>query len=595
MDKSLEYIMQFILAQKLSDSSRQTLLKHLQNVEEEVMSSYYQRQKADQEKNSLVNILNNTIEELESKNKLIEQQQFREEEAIFKEKLLTNISHELRTPLNAIIGMSHLLSNTHLDDRQQDFVDVIKTGASNLLNIINDLLELSSLKERKIKINKKPFSTEKLLSDLYNILWFRSRQKQLDLIFDSDEKLPEYLNGDQYRIHQILLNLLNNAIKFTHRGSITLKIKVMSQKNNKVYLEMAVIDTGIGIAKYKLLNIFDTFTQAHEDEGEVYSGTGTGLSIVKNLVEMMGGGISVRSELGKGSIMTVVMPFEIPDDKTLELYIAQKAISTVSGWHGKKILYIEDNDANILYLKNMLTDQPVEFDTAQDFVEADRLLTTKLYDCILSDVKLPDGNGIDFMASIRKDPEALNRKTPVVVITAGATDAERHKAQKIGIEGYIGKPFAPDTLFGELDRIFADEENIASLLSFYPYKSNKKEKITELAHLNRVMKGNKQAMIEMIDIFLKQLPDSTRKMETAVEKEDWQRVHFEAHKVKSTIGIIGLEKLENTILEINENTRERKDLAFVPSLFHHFKKQGEIEIRKLKEERRKLSIELKKS
>ena len=587
MEKSLEYLKQFILSHNLGKSDTGILFQHIQNVEEEVLNSYYNYQTAVQEKEKIVGILNKTIEELELKNQQIERQQNREEDSFFKEKLLANVSHELRTPLNAILGMGHLLVNTQLSEKQQEFVNVIKTGADNLSVIINDLLELATLRERKLKISNKPFSTEKLLSDLYNIIWFKARQKQLELHIESDQSLPEYLIGDQNRLHQILTNLLGNAIKFTPRGVIKLKVKVLSLEKNKTYLEIAVKDTGIGIAKHKIKHIFDSFTQAYDNDQKVYDGAGTGLSIVKYLIEMMNGGISVKSKLGQGSEFVIMMPFNIPTEPELEKHLLEKEISTVGGWLGKKIIYIEDNDANILYLKNMLDDQPVDFDVAKDFTVAQKFLDTKQYDCILSDVKLPDGNGIDYIATLRNEPLSLNSRTPVIVITAGATDAERHKARRIGIEGYISKPFSPDILFSELDRIFTDKEELASLLAFYPYKKEKPK--TNLQHLHKVMNGNKQGMVEMLDIFLEQLPTSIQKMESAVERRNWKAIHFEAHKVKSTIGIVGLEKLHHLILEINENSRELKKLDMLPMLFQHFKTQAEQDLETLKEERQVLA------
>ncbi len=593
MNKSLEYLQNYILAQNISKEKRNILLFHLSNLGIATDLTTNSKEKRTEIEQNNVTFVPQRGHFSNKKAEQLERQEL-DEGAMFKEKLLANISHELRTPLNAIVGMGHLLKNTALDNRQQEFVHVINTGAENLLFIINDLLELSKLKANKIVIHAKPFSTEKLLSDLYSVIWFRARQKNIKIVFEKGDNIPQYIIGDYNRIYQILLNLLNNGIKFSHEGTISLSLNFTSQTNEKVYLNFVVKDTGIGIAEDKLENIFESFTQAHDNRGIVYQGTGSGLHIVKYLVEMMGGSISAKSELKKGTEMNILMPYEIPTETVLDAYLSLQVSSSVGNLKGKKILYIEDNDANVLYLKNMLADEPIEFDIAMDFTVASQCLNRKKYDCILSDVKLPDGNGIDFMETVRKNTKAINQKTPVIVITAGATLTEREKAKKIGLEGYISKPFTPDTLFGELDKVLTLNANLTTLKDFAAYQENKPDNSTYLAHLNKVMKGNKQAMVEMLDILLKQLPDSTAKIGKAVKVQDWQQVHFEAHKVKSTIGIVGLDRLHKLILQINENTRERKDLKLVPSLFDNFKKQGDIAIERLITERKKLAKGTKK-
>lgn len=591
MKKSIEYFKQFILSQNLSRAKTKEFLQHIKVIEEAKFKSHENYNTSLQEKEVSITAFNGTVKELEEKNELVKLQQNQQEDAIFKEKFLANISHELRTPLNAITGMGHLLETTSLDEQQQEFVNVIKTGADNLLILINDLLELSSLRERAIEIQERPFSIDKLLTDLYRMVWFKTNEKQLRLTVKNKEKLPDYLLGDGSRLHQILMKLLSNATKFTSKGEISLEIKVLQQASQSIFLQFIVADTGIGIAPNKIKHIFDSFTKGHEseDEKKIYAGTGTGLSIVKYLAQIMDGNISVQSQLGKGSQFTLIIPFKIPEKEAVNQYLDQQKIVAVGGWQGKKILYIEDNDANIFYLKNMLDGYPIKLDIAEDLSQSQALLTKKTYDCILSDVKLPDGNGIDFISELRKNTKTLNNRTPVIVITAGATDSERYKAQQIGIEGYISKPFTPDTLFGELNRIFQAKSNLASLLNFCKKPVKEKTNQTSLPHLNKIMNGNKKAMVEMIDIFLKQLPDTTKKIEDLLQKKDWKKVHFEAHKLKSTIGIIGLEELHKLILNINEYTRELKNLHLVVPLFRDFEKQAAIDIERIKTERKRLT------
>ncbi len=584
MNANLKKLTQVITTEELKSRDKETLRPLTSKAEEEALI-------VRQVHNKQIEEYKNTISNLQS---IIQKQQNNIssiDAGFIKEKLLANISHELRTPLNAIVGMTYLLQNTTLDYKQQHFLDVTKTAADNLILMINDLLELSSINQKAIDLQIQPFSTEKLFTELYSIVWFKAKQKQLELTFNVSNQLPKYLNGDDARIHQILINLLTNAIKFTHQGKVELSAKVIIKRKKSVSLEIKITDTGIGIREEELPNLFETFTRLHGNQKEVYVGLGSGLNIVKQLVDKMDGQISISSKLDKGTSFTVLIPFKIPSEAVVKKHISQHIFSIEKTLKSKEILYIEDNHANILYVKNMLSSKLKKFDAAENLVEAAELLNQKTYDCILSDVKLPEGSGIDFIEQLRNDKNAINYKTPVIVVTAGATISEQKKAQQIGVEAYINKPFSPDTLFKELHNIFAERDNIQSLLAFYPHPKPKKSKEKEnyLKHLHKVMNGNKKAMVEMIDIFLKQLPDSTRKMEVAVEKNDWHRVHFEAHKVKSTIGIIGLVKLQKTILTINENTRERKNLNQVPQLFEEFKKQGETEVKKLMSEKMEIS------
>lgn len=596
MKKSIEYFKQFILSQNLSSRATEELLQHINVIEKGNTKSHENCNASLQKQEKLVAALNRTVKELEVKNKLIKLQQNLEDDAIFKEKLLTNVSHELRTPLNAILGMGHLLETTALDGRQQEFVNVIKTGANSLSMLINDLLELSSLRERAIKTQERPFSIDKLLADLHRMIWFKANEQQLRLIVKNTEKLPDYLLGDASRLHQILMKLLSNAAKFTPKGEISLEVKKLNEKPDSIFLQFIITDTGIGIAPDKIRHIFDSFTKGHDsnEEKKVYEGTGAGLSIVKYLIEMMDGNISVKSKLGKGSQFTLVIPFRIPEQEVITEYLKQQKIVAVGSWKGKKMLYIEDNQANIFYLKNMLDSYSLELDIAENLAESKALLSKKNYDCILSDVKLPDGNGIDFISELRKNNNILNNNTPVIVITAGATDAERHKAQSIGIEGYISKPFNPDTLFGELNRLFQAKNNLTSLSNFYKKPTKKKRNRASLPHLHKVMGGNKKAMVEMIDIFLKQLPESITKMNILLQSKNWKKIHFEAHKLKSTIGIIGLEELHQLILTINEYTRESKKLHLVPQLFKDFEARIKIDLEIVETERKRLTRGRKK-
>ncbi|MGB1243635.1 MAG: ATP-binding protein, partial [Chitinophagales bacterium] len=468
---------------------------------------------------------------------------------------------------------------------QKNYVDVIKSSADNLLVIINDLLNLSKINAGQLKINLEPFSTKKFYSDLHGLLDIKAKEKGLNLNFYASPNIPQFLLGDRTRLYQVLLNLLNNAIKFTHYGHISLSTSIEGFDKDTIKLKFEISDTGIGIPAEKLNAIFDSFIQVHNSQNFVYEGTGLGLNIVKKLLDLMMGKIEVKSKINEGTTFIVKIPFQIPSDSLILQYQQnQTRLSIPQGWLTKKIIYIEDNRANLLYARNMFANWNIQIETAEDLKEAHKKLSANKYDCILSDVKLPDGNGLDFIRQLRKNTLAINQQTPVIVLTAGANEKDESLSTELNIVSYIGKPFPPATIIKSLNLVFATNMSRANLqhqinpiVTLTPPTTNK----NYLAHLRKLMNGNCKNMVEMINIFLEQVPQTIKNMEGSIQSADWEQVHFEAHKIKSSIMVIGLVKLQSSILKINEYSRKKENIYQIPALYHSFKKQVFIEVKQL--------------
>ena len=583
-NKYIEGLENLLQSPTFGERERQVMAKLLKKLQRELVFLDFKVKRTLNDKKVITNVLNKTITDLEEKSLAIEhQKQLLEKESKFKEQLFANVSHELRTPLNGILGMSYLLEETPLKSTQKNYVDVIKSSADNLLVIINDLLNLSKINAGQIQINLEPFSTEKFYSDLYGLLNIKAQEKNLDLNFYVSPNIPKYLLGDRTRLYQVLLNLLNNAIKFTHYGSISLSTNIEGFANNSVYLKFEVADTGIGIAPEKLANIFESFIQVHENHGFSYEGTGLGLNIVKQLLSLMDGKIEVESEINVGTTFTVQIPFQIPSDSLIHQYHQQQTrLSIPRSWLNKKIIYIEDNKANLLYAKNMFANWNIQIDTAENLKEGAEKLAVMKYDCILSDVKLPDGNGLDFIKSLREDFNSSNQHTPVIVLTAGANEKGEALSKELNIISYIGKPFPPATIIKSLNLVFATNISRANL-NTQPAQILTVESDEEdyLGHLRKLMNDNHENMAEMIDIFLEQVPETLKRIEVGIQSANWEQVHFEAHKIKSSIMVIGLKKLQSLVVKINEYSKKRENLYQIPGLYSNFKKQVSLEVKKL--------------
>ncbi len=541
------------------------------------------------DKQVTTNVLRNTISELEIKSENLEfQKKLTEQQARFKEELFTNVSHELRTPLHGILGMSHLLENTDLDKIQKNYVDITKGSANNLLVIINDILSLSQINAGKAKLLQEPFSTNKFFNDLVGILDFKAKKKDLNLIFVKPPNFPKFIEGDRTRLYQILLNLLNNALKFTNKGHVSLNVFILKQTKETIDVQFDVADTGIGMEKEKFASIFESFTQVHQDTNHIYEGAGLGLNIVKKLLNLMGGSIEVDSTPNKGTTFSVKLSFDLPDTKQIEAHISTESdIVILPHWQYKKMLMIEDNPANVVYAKGVFADWGIQLDVAESLAEGASMVIEKQYDCILSDVKLPDGNGLEFIANLRKTHNALNQHTPVIVLTASANEKEASYSKSIKIQSYIGKPFPPELLVSELKKIL-DNPIKKEKKRFTKTETSLQYEEAYFYQLQKVFKNKNKAKVEMLDIFLRQIPIALIEMETTLKQKNIDDFHFQAHRIKSTINIIGLPKLLPIITKIDDFCYKKINLEQVPVLFEQFKKQAQIDTQIAMNERENL-------
>jgi PAS domain S-box-containing protein len=368
-----------------------------------------------------------------------------------KENFLANMSHELRTPIGGIIGLTDMLKKTQVTDQQSNMLELLDTSSQSLLGVINDVLDISKIEAGKFSIVQSPGNLIELLNSVFNLLKFKADKKSIDLILEVADDIPEYIMVDSLRLNQILMNLLSNAINFTERGHVKLKVQVLKRSGDAVKLKFSIEDTGIGIPANKIKSIFDSFEQAEKNTSKTYGGTGLGLAIVKKLVELKGGELNVSSKIGKGSIFSFVNWHTVvskPQDGSADALVAEmKPFQNIS------MLVAEDNLVNQFMLAKLLKDWNVEFDMVDNGRKALEKLREKNYDLVLMDTHMPEMNGYIAARAIRMGFEEPKRSVPILSLSASALEKEHNEALAAGMNDALSKPFKPLQLYEKIARL----------------------------------------------------------------------------------------------------------------------------------------------
>lgn len=474
-----------------------------------------------------------------------------------KEQFLANMSHEIRTPINGIVGMANLLGQNPSPEERDTYLSAIKHSAENLTVIINDILDLAAIESGKLKFEKIGFNLRDLLPSLINTFTYQAKEKRIDVEYFIDDSLNKILMGDPVRLNQILINLISNAVKFTHTGSIKVNCTADRAAKGVCWVRIEVVDTGVGIPEEKLNTIFESFSQADASVTRKYGGTGLGLTIVKQLVELQKGSISVSSKELEGSTFTVLIPYAVGKPSSVSISLPKNAKALKKAKAAQlSVLLVEDNDINRLYARSILKKWNCDTDTAENGLVAIEKIKNQEYDVILMDIQMPVMDGYETTKAIRL-METPQRNVPILALTANATKADVERCIASGMNDYLPKPFTPDDLYRKL---FKD----LKITTREKTKKKSGNKLYNLDYLRSVSGDNVEFIREMVLTFTQTIPPILEEMTQALQLEDWDKLARMAHQIKPSFTLMGLTSLRGSIVFIEENSKNGTKLDELP-------------------------------
>ena len=516
-----------------------------------------------------------------------------------KSEFLANMSHEIRTPINAVLGMNEMIIRESTNSRITTYARNVESAGRNLLSIINDILDFSKIEAGKMEISEADYKLSSVLNDVTNMIVFKARQKDLKFSVNVDEALPDGLFGDEVRVRQVITNILNNAVKYTHEGSVTMDVSGEMTEEGSIELVIRITDTGIGIKEDDLPKLFKKFERVDLVRNNTVEGTGLGLSITQNLLRMMGGHVSVESVYGEGSTFTINLPQRVISPEPIgnfhekfERYVhALKAYHESFKAPDAFLLVVDDTDMNLTVIEGLLSKTDINLDTASSGTEALGFTKQKKYDLILMDHRMPGMDGTQTMNNIRAQTDGLNTGTPIICLTADAVSGARAKYIEQGFTDYLSKPVDGPNLEAALIKYLPDEkiivqeeaddeeqaepQGVSPLEEFYLS--------TEGLDYAEAVKNcaTEEILAKTLQQFYNSIANNLRDITKFFEEQDIPNYTIKVHALKSSARLIGAQELSDMARHLEDcgNAGDLDEIAAkTPALLERYREYlGKLE------------------
>jgi signal transduction histidine kinase/CheY-like chemotaxis protein len=475
-----------------------------------------------------------------------------------KSQFLANMSHELRTPLHGMLGITNLLLETQLSDRQRHYTQMVKRSTEVLATLINDILDFSKIEAGKLELENVDFNLHSTTQDVVELMSNKAQSKSVAIVSEIAPSVPATAVGDPTRIRQILLNLVGNAIKFTDQGKIVVRLTADLVTGDQFSLRCDVIDTGIGIPAERMDRLFQSFSQVDASTTRRYGGTGLGLAISKQLVERMGGEIGVQSQVDKGSTFWFTLNLKTSDPmaKTSETAIGENCVRHAPK-NAFRILVAEDNEVNQIVARDFLTQAGFEITVVPNGKGALEAIMSAQYDLILMDCQMPVMDGFEATLAIRNHERerAVAKPIPIVALTANASGADRERCKTAGMDGYCGKPFKPRELLDTVWSFLSDKSTTSNEPTFEQPPTPPETSTFDVESLIDRCSGNPALALSILEKFEKQTGAALAEIEQSISSGDMDQAAKLSHALKGSAGMVGADPIRSVAAELEKLAR----------------------------------------